>query len=187
MQQPILDIPQLLRQIDIVGVRIVKPLDLVPECIDLLGAVFLNFIQLRQLIDQFAVFENRHKQFLRREIIDLFALPCRLRIENLQITAVIDCLIIDTQIVGDGLAGIIAEEAIDLFKVRVCDLADVLADLDLGNDGPVLVLYGRQLINAAEHSFGFGRDEPLTDAEQINLRALIENVLDDIFVKRIRA
>ena len=173
MQQPILDIPQLLRQIDIVGVRIVKPFDLVPECIDLLGAVFLNFIQLRQLIDQFAVFENRHKQFLRREIIDLFALPCRLRIENLQITAVIDCLIIDTQIVGDGLAGIIDEEAIDLFKVRVCDLADVLADLDLGDDIAVLVLHCDELIDAAEDRLALGGNETLTDAEGAEIRVAL--------------
>ena len=37
MQQPVLDVPQLLRQIDVIGVRVVKPLDLVPECVDLLG------------------------------------------------------------------------------------------------------------------------------------------------------
>lgn len=55
MQQPVLDVPQLLRQIDVIGVRVVKPLDLVPECVDLLGAVFLNVVQLRQLVDQLAV------------------------------------------------------------------------------------------------------------------------------------
>ena len=91
--------------------RIFKTLDLVPECVDLLSAVFLNVVQLRQLVDQLAVFEDRHEQLLRRKVIDPLALPRRLRVENFQITAVIDCLIIDTQIVGDGLAGIIAEEA----------------------------------------------------------------------------
>ena len=85
------------------------------------------------------------------------------------------------------LVGVVAEETVDLFEVRVRDLAHVLADLDLGDDSPVLVLNGRQLVHAAEHGFGFGRDEPFADAEQVDLRALVEDVLDNILVERVRA
>ena len=187
MQQPVLDVPQLLRQIDVIGMRVVKTLDLVPECVDLLGAVFLNVVQLRQLVDQLAVFEDRHEQLLRRKVIDPLALPRRLRVENFQIAAVVDRLVVDAQIVRDGLAGVVAEETVDLFEVRVRDLAHVLADLDLGDDSPVLVLDGRQLVHAAEHGLGFGRDEPFADAEQVDLRALVEDVLDNILVERVRA
>ena len=48
-----------------------------------------------------------------------------------KIPAVVHDLIVQADIVRDGLSGVVAVEAVDLLKVRVRDLADVLADLDL--------------------------------------------------------
>ena len=93
MQHPVLDVPELLRQIDVIGVRVVKPLDLVPECVDLRLAVGLDLVQLRQLVDQLAAFEDRYEQLLLREVIDFLALPRRLRVEDFQILRVVDRLV----------------------------------------------------------------------------------------------
>lgn len=73
-----------------------------------------------------------------------------------------------------GHAGVLAVKAVDLFKVGVGDLADVLADLDLRDDVAVLVLDGRELVHAAEHRLAARGDEPLAHAEAVDLRALAQ-------------
>ena len=57
-----LDIPKLLREIDIVVVRILKSRDLVPKGVYLLAAVALDLLDIPLLIDAFALAEEWLKQ-----------------------------------------------------------------------------------------------------------------------------
>ena len=116
--------------------------------------------------------ENRHHQLLRLEIIDLLALPGCVGVEDFQILRVVDRFIVHAQIVCNRLAIVGAKEAVELFEVRVCDLADIFADLDLGNHIAVFVFHRRKLINAAEDRLGSCGNQPLADAKLVNLRAL---------------
>ena len=54
-QQVVLDVPQLLGQVHIVVVGVVKALDLVPQCLHLCLAVALDLVQGGHVIDQLAV------------------------------------------------------------------------------------------------------------------------------------
>ena len=167
--------------------RIVKPLHLVPQRVHLRGAIFLDLRERRHVVDQLAVLEDRHEQLLRREVVDVLPLPRGLRIKNFKIPAVVHDLIVQADIVRDGLSGVVAVEAVDLLKVRVRDLADVLADLDLRDDVARLVLDGGQLVHAAEHRLAARGDEPLAHAEQVDLRTLIQQILNEILIQRVRA
>lgn len=71
------------------------------------------------------------------EVIDLLALPSRLRVENFQILAVVHGLVVQAEIVRNGLARVRAVEAVELFEMRIRDLADVLRNFDLRLDCPV--------------------------------------------------
>ena len=65
------------------------------------------------------------------------------------------------------------------------DLLHILADLDLGDHGAVRLLDGHQLVHAAEHRLGLGGDHPLAYAEQVDLRALQQHVLNEVLVQRV--
>ena len=87
------------------------------------------------------------------------------------------------QIVGDGLAGVAAIEAENLLEVRDSDLLNILADLDLRDDGAVGILHGDELIHAAEHGLGLGCNHALAHAEEVDLRALEQHVLNEVLVE----
>ena len=72
LQQVVLNIPQALRQVNIVVMRIVESFDFVPQGIHLLQAILSDFLQIRTLIDQFTILKNGYLQFLRGKIIDGF-------------------------------------------------------------------------------------------------------------------
>ena len=171
-QQLLLDVIELLAQVHIVAVGVVEALDLVPERVDLRGAVGADLLERGLLVNQLAVFEDRHEQLARLEVIDLLALPGRLGVKDGHFVAVVHRFVVNAQVVRDGLARVAAIEAVELLEVRRGDLADVLADLDLGDYIAVLILYGDELVDAAEHRLAARGDEPLAHAEQVDLRAL---------------
>ena len=65
------------------------------------------------------------------------------------------------------------------------DLAHIFADLDFGDNIPLLVLHSGQLVHAAEHRLAPGGDHPLTHAEHIDLRPLKQQILNQILVQGI--
>ena len=69
--------------------------------------------------------------------------------------------------------------------MRRGDLADVLADLDLGDYIAVLILYGDELVDAAEHRLAARGDEPLAHAEAVDLRALAQQTRDQALIERV--
>ena len=82
LQQQPLDVPQSAGQVDIIGVRIFKALHFLPQQADLLGAVCLNVMDGRQLIDALSVFENRNLKLFYCEVGERLGFPCRVRVEN---------------------------------------------------------------------------------------------------------
>ena len=83
--------------------RVIKALDLVPERVDLLLAVGLDLGEGRELVDELAVFENRDHELFCFEVIDGFALPRRLWVEDLDVLRIVDRLVKHAQIVCDRL------------------------------------------------------------------------------------
>ena len=153
---------------------IVKPLHLVPEQIHLGLAVGLDLGQGGELVDQLAVFEDGHQHLFRGEVAHRLPLPGGPGVEQADGLAALDFLVIDGEHVGDCLAGLVVVEPEDLLEVGVDDLLRVLADLDLGDNPPVVVLDGHQLVHAAEDRAGLGGDQPLAHAEGVQLGSLVE-------------
>ena len=185
LQQTILNIPQLLRKVHIIGVRIIKALHFVPQCIHLLQAVGTDLFQTGAMIDKLAISENGDLQFLRGEIIDGLGFPSGIGIENDHILAVVHNFIINTQIVRNSLSRVVTKEAVDLLVVRVRDLAHVFRNFDLRLYIALGILDRYQFVHAAEDRFGSGGDQPLANAEHVNLRTLAEDILDDMLIQRV--
>ena len=85
--------------------------------------------------------------------------------------------------VGLRLARGLGENAVDLLEVGGGDLGGVLADLDFGDDVPLVVLDGHQLVHPAEHRLAAGGNQPLAHAEGVNAGPLAHQVPDDILVQ----
>ena len=74
-EQLVLDVPQLLREIDIVVVRVLKALNLIPQRVDFLRAVVADLGGRGRLIDTLAAEKDRHLQFAHRVVGHGLALP----------------------------------------------------------------------------------------------------------------
>ena len=132
-----LDIPQLFRQVNIIIMRIFEAFYFVPEQFKLLCAILLNSVNVRAFINLFAVQENRNQQLPGSKIGKLFGFPCGVLVEDYQLLAVVDSFIVNAELVGNCLAALVVEKTVDLFEMRICNLADVLADLDFRDNRSV--------------------------------------------------
>ena len=151
VQQPVLDIPELLRQIDVIGVRVVKPLDLVPECVDLRLAVGLDLVQLRQLVDQLAVFEDRLQQLPNGVVLQGLDLPGGIGIKDIVRLGEIDLLVPQAQLIRQRLSAVLIIVAVDALEAGVGNLLGVLGELNLRDKLACLfILYGCKLVYTAE-------------------------------------
>ena len=65
------------------------------------------------------------------------------------------------------------------------DLADVLADLDLGGHVAVLVLHRNELVDAAKDRLALGGDQTLADAERVDLCVLHPEILNEVLIERV--
>ena len=139
----------------------------------------------RELVDQLPVPEHRDLQLGRRVIFKNFSLPCMFGIKQLDGSAVVDGFIMDADQVRLRLAGVPAAQTVDLFEMRRGDLPHVLADLDLGDDRPVFILNGAQLVDASEHGIALGCDQAFPDPERVDLRALPDQLPDEVLVQRV--
>ena len=96
-----------------------KTLDFIPQRVHFFLAVILNFLQSGQLIDQLALFENGHQQFSCGVVVDLLPLPCGFGVEDHDILRIVHRFVMDTQVVGNGLAGVVAVEAVEFLEVGI--------------------------------------------------------------------
>ena len=154
----------------------VKALHLRPEGADLVGAEGADIFEAGQLVYQLSVLEHRHLQFHRPEVLHGFPLPAVMGVADLQGLGVVHRLVAEADVVGLSHAGVPVEEAVHLLEAGVGDLAHVLADLDLGDNGAVLILHGAELVHAAEHRVALGGDQPLAHAEGVDLGPLADQL-----------
>ena len=164
---------------------IVKALDLVPQSIHLLQAILSHLLQIRALIHRLAAFENGNQQLPGGEIINGLGLPGSFRVKNFHFSGIVHGFIVKTHIVRYGFARIVAIEAVQLLEVGVGNLADILGNLDLGNDGAVVLFHRHQLIHAAEHRLALGGNQALAHAEHIDFCPLMEQVLNQVLIQSI--
>ena len=130
---------------------ILKALNLVPQGILLCLAVGLNFLQLRQLVYQLTILEDRLQQIPHHIVVQRFDLPSCIGVKDVMGLFKVDGLIPQADLVRQRLSAVLVIVAVDTLKARVCDLGGVLTDLDLRNDLTGIVLHSRQLVDAAEH------------------------------------
>ena len=86
--------------------------------------------------------------------------------------------------IGQRLARVTGDQAVDLFEVGIGDLGGIFADFDFGDDAALPVLHGGELVDPAEHRLGLGGDEALPDAEGVDLSALKEKKIPMMYSSR---
>ena len=145
VQQALLDVPQLLGQVHIVVVGVLKPLHLVPEGVHLPLAVGPAGLEVGHLIHQPAPLEDGHHQLLHLDVGIHLPLPGGVRVEELQGLGEVELLVVEADQVGLRLAGVLGENAVYLLKVWGGDFGGVFADFDFGDDPALIVLNGGQL------------------------------------------
>ena len=80
--------------------RILEALDLVPEEVDLLSAIGGDLLDVGQVVDALAVFENRDKQLSRGEVGKSLCFPGGVWIKNRVRPAVVDNFVKYAKLVG---------------------------------------------------------------------------------------
>ena len=180
-----LEIPQCLRQIDVVVVRILKPEHLVPHGVDLPTAVVARDGQRRHIVYQLPGAEDRNEQLTDGVIRVGLPLPRVFRVEDFDRLGEIGSLVVQADVIRFRLARFAGIETVDLLEVGIGDLGGVFADLDLRDDIAVRILLSRQLVYAAEYGVGFRGDEPFADPERVDAGPLTEDLGDEVFVQGI--
>ena len=164
---------------------IFKPFHFIPQAGHFLGTVFLQLFQTRLLIHQLAFFENGHLQFSDSEICQRPLLPGCFRIKDSMGQRFGDHLIAHANFIRNGFSRFLVVETVHLFKTGVGDLGCVLGNFDFGNDGSVFLFHRYQFVHAAEYRAALAGDEPFAYPERINLRPLLQQIPNQVFVQGI--
>ena len=69
--------------------------------------------------------------------------------------------------------------------MRICDFSGILAYLDLRNNGSILALDSRELVNAAENGRILRCDKALADTERVDARPLLNGITDNVLIERV--
>ena len=163
--------------------RILKTFNLVPQSFHFLLTVGLNLLQVRFLIHQAALLENRHQQLPHRKVSQGTLLPGVFRVKNGMGNMLRYRLFPQADLVCRSLARLLVVETVNFLKAGIGNLGRVLADLDLRDNPALLIFHRSQLVHAAEHRGTHGGDQALAYAEGIDLRLLQQQVPDQIFVQ----
>ena len=162
--------------------RIFKALDLVPDGIELLFAVGAHCLNRGGFVDALTLFKDRHMQPDCAEVCQRLALIGKLRIEDDIGLCIVDDLICQRDDIGDCHAGFLIKETPRRFEAGVRDLDGVLRKLD-ARCQDIGCLFGAcrcKLVDTAEDRLRARCDQPLADAEAVDLCALHEQVTDHI-------
>ena len=103
----VLDIPELLRKVNVVVVRILKSENLLPHAADLSYAARLDLIERGKLVYKLALIEHSDKKLLCGVICESLTLPRAVGIEQLDRLAVVNRFIVQANEVSLCLAGIL--------------------------------------------------------------------------------
>ena len=161
-----------------------KTLYLIPEGINLLKAVFSNFAYWWAVINLFAIYENRFEKFLCSKIGNGFRLPHVILVKDFKRLCIVDCFVVNTNLVSDSLSCFVIKKSVNLFKMWVCNLTDIFADFDFRNDFSV-IFNCNKLINPTKNRITFCSYKSFAYAEGIDFCTLKHKVTDNIFIKRI--
>ena len=129
-----LDIPQLLRQIDIVFVRIFKAQDRVPKRACLLRAIALYLVYRRRGVNALSADKYGHLKLLCREVGEGLALPGEVGVKQLERLFAVDFLVVNRNQVCECLSRLVVKQPPQLLVVGVGYLRDVFANLYLRGD-----------------------------------------------------
>ena len=122
LQKGLLDVPELLRQVHVVVMGILKALNLVPQQVDPSGAVGPHLGDGGGVVYPPAPQEDGSEQLLGGEVGDTAALPGGVGVKELQGLALVHRLVVEGDEVGESLAALLVEQAVHLLEVGVGDL-----------------------------------------------------------------
>ena len=185
IQQPQLGVIQLLRKVHIDLMGVDETPGLIPQGIQLLPAVFPDLHDAGRGIDAFSVQKDGDHQVAQDEASGRQKgfLPGLQRIEQEQ------RLVLPEGLVGQGdeirlqLSGFLFIDPVDDLVSGIGDLFTVLGELDLGNEGSVLVHDGGQLVHAAEGRPVLGGDHVGPHAPGGHRTALGLQAVDQVLVQ----
>ena len=172
--------------VEAVGVRILEALFLLPDlAVELFLDVAADLFERGLLRDAFAVLDDVFLQLACRAVREEAPLPRLLGVDVAIRLRHVGRFVGERQEVGDRMAfGVV--DAVDLFPAGVRDLLDRLGDLDL-RERLAALFHGGELVDRAEDRLALRRDEPLADAEGVDLAALrVEDRGDRVFVETVR-
>ena len=136
----VLDIPELLRKVNVVVVGILKSEYLLPHTADLSYAACLDLVKRGKIVHKLALVEHPDEKLLCGVVGEGLALPGAVGIEELDRLAVVNRLVVEANEVSFSLTGILVSLAVYLLEMRSCDLCRVFAELDLRNNVTFLIL-----------------------------------------------
>ena len=119
----VLDIPKLLRKVNIVVVRIGESSDLIPHALYFSFAVSLDLFDGGQLIDKLTGLVYLYLQFFCGEVLKHLAFPCVLRIKELYGLCIIYSFVVNAKQIGFSFTGLIVAIVIGAAVVLLVLLA----------------------------------------------------------------
>ena len=142
-------IPQWLRQVHIILVRVLESRYFFPQRVDLFTAIIPYRVQIRGFINASALVEYLHHKLPGAEVGDRLSLPCMFRIEYLIWLVVIDDFIMKCDHICQRLAALPVIKPPDLLESRSGDFLNILAHLYL-RDYNAVFLNSAKFVNTAE-------------------------------------
>ena len=110
------DVPQAVREIDVVPVRVFKPEHLGPERFELLGAALPDILERREIIDELTRAEHGDHHVFGAEVRERFALPRVFRMKDRERLRIVRRLVIQAEIVRKRLAVRAVVEAVKFLE-----------------------------------------------------------------------
>ena len=129
--------------------RIVESQNLVPEGVDLLGAVLLHLIKRRALVDALAIFEELDGQRLCNIVFDYLSLPGEFCVEEFLVLRIVAYFFVEGHEIGNSLAALAVEESPRLFEAGSRYFGDIVAYL-YSRAYLAVLLNGAELVHPAE-------------------------------------
>ncbi len=171
-------------QVHIVPVGVLEAEALIPQGIQLGGAVVPHLGEAGALVAEAPLVKYLDQQFPGGVVVHRFALPDGVGVKDGDVLAVVHRgLLPQVDVIGQGLAVLPAVEPPHPLEAGGGDLLHRLADLDLGLPAAVGPLHRRQLVHPAEHRLRLAGDQVLPHPEGVQLGPLEQQVPDDVLVQ----
>lgn len=149
-----LDIPQPLRKIYIIDMRILKACHFIPKQRELFFAVFAYFVHCGTFIHKLSVMKNRYMEFESGVVGQSLSFPCIVRVKYRQRLTRIEFFVMHTYEIRYCFPAVVFDKSVYPLEMGISDFCSVFADLYFGDYGAV-PFKRTELIDASENRVAF--------------------------------